>query len=98
MDERRRAFAEKFIKELNRNDFKVSVSGIIVDKTGDSFLLDDGTGQVRIVSQQIPNYSYLRVFGKIMPVEDGFEIQSDIIQDLGAINKNVHKKVKTLLS
>ena len=97
-DSRRKPYVEKFVKDINANDFKIAVSGVIVNKTENSFLLDDGTGQVRVASANVPGHEYLRVFGKIMPMEDGFEIQAEIIQDLSKINKGLHKKVKSLLN
>src|SRR3989338_5395439 len=98
MENRASPYAEKFIKNINSNDFKVSVSGIVISKTENSFRIDDGTGQARVVSSEMPSHDYLRVFGKVMPVEDGFEIQADVVQDMSNVNKALHKKVKTLLS
>ncbi len=95
---KRKPYVEKFIKDISFKDFKVSVSGIIVNKSENSFLLDDGTGQVAVSSATIPAYEYLRVFGKIIPLENGFELQSEIIQDLSKIDKAIHRKVKELLS
>lgn len=93
-------FKEKFIKDLSETDFKVAVSGVIVSKNENTFLLDDSTGQitVSIINQGIPSYEYLRVFGKIMPYENGLELQAEIIQDLSKIDKEMHKKVKEVLS
>ncbi|MBI2109978.1 hypothetical protein HYT58_02280 [Candidatus Woesearchaeota archaeon] len=41
-------FKERFIKNITIEDFKVVVSGVIVSKNENSFLLDDGTGQITI--------------------------------------------------
>lgn len=95
---KRKPYIEKFIKDIHVNDFKVSVSGVIVNKSENSFLLDDGTGQIAVSSTTIPNYEYIRVFGKILPLETGFELQSEIMQDLSKIDKAIHRKVKELLS
>ena len=95
---KRKPYLEKFVKDLSISDFKVSVSGIIVSKSESSFLLDDGTGQIQISAKEIPNFEYLRVFGKVMPLESGLEIDSEIIQDLSKIDKTIYKKVKELLS
>lgn len=95
---KRKPYIEKFIKDISVSDFKVSVSGVIVSKTENSFLLDDSTGQIRISSTTIPNFEYLRVFGKIMPLETGLELEAEITQDLSKIDKVIYKKVKELLS
>lgn len=95
---KRKPYLEKFIKDISVKDFKVSVSGVLVNKSENSFLLDDGTGQIAVSSVVIPNYEYVRVFGKIIPLETGFELQSEIVQDLSKIDKAIHRKVKELLS
>lgn len=95
---KRKPYTEKFIKDISVQDFKVAVSGVIVNKSDNSFLLDDGTGQIAVSSILIPDYQYLRVFGKVSPLESGFEIQSEAMQDLSKIDKVIHKKIKELLS
>ncbi|MDP4012487.1 MAG: hypothetical protein Q8R00_02675 [Candidatus Nanoarchaeia archaeon] len=95
---KRKPYIEKFVKDLSIQDFKVSVSGIIVTKSNNSFLLDDGTGQIQVIAANIPDFEYIRVFGKLLPTEAGFEIDSEIIQDLSKIDKTLYKKVKELLS
>ena len=95
---KRKPYTEKFIKDISVQDFKVAVSGVIVNKSDNSFLLDDGTGQIAVSSTLIPDFQYLRVFGKILPLESGFEIQSEVMQDLSKIDKGIHKKLKELLS
>ena len=95
---KRKPYAEKFIKDISIKDFKVAVSGVIVNKSEKSFLLDDGTGQIAVSSSTVPDYQYIRVFGKVLPLENGFELQSEIIQDLSKIDKAIHRKIKELLS
>lgn len=95
---KRKPYVEKFIKDVTVKDYKVAVSGVIVNRSENSFLLDDGTGQLAVISTTIPNYEYTRVFGKVLPLETGFELQSEIIQDLSKIDKAIHRKVKELLS
>jgi len=93
---RRKPYVEKFIKDLKPIDFRVALSGIIVNKAEASFLLDDGTAQIRVNSDTIPSHGYLRVFGTLSNTQEGLELQSEIIQDLSKIDKKLHKKVKTL--
>ena len=45
-DLKRAPFKEKFIKNLDFADFKVAVSGALVSKQENGFLLGDGTGEV----------------------------------------------------
>jgi hypothetical protein len=93
----RKPYAEKFVKDIDKNDFKIAISGTVVSKSEKSFLLDDGTGQVNIASENILEVDYVRVFGRIIPYEEGMEIQADVIQDLSKIDKQMHKKLKEVM-
>ena len=97
MDIQRKPFAEKFVKDLKAEDLKVAVSGVIVNKSENSFLLDDGTGQIRVISENVPNYEYTKVFGNLSNLEEGLVLQAEIVQDLSKIDKNLYKKIKSML-
>ena len=85
------------MKDLKIEDFKVAVSGIIVNRTENSFLIDDGTGQIRVIGENLPNHEYVRVFGNLTNLEEGLVLQAEIVQDLSKIDKNLHKKIKSML-
>lgn len=94
----KRTFIEKNIENLSKEDYNVAVSGIIVNKDENSFILDDGTGQLYILmSTNLNNNNFVRVFGRILPYEEGIQLQGFIIQDLSKIDKYLYKKVKELL-
>jgi len=91
-------FIEKNINNLDIKDIKVAISGLIIDKANDSIILDDGTGQVKVnIDTNLEINSYARVFGRVLPYEDGLEIYGEIIQDFSKIDKLLYKKVKSLL-
>ncbi|MEK6904394.1 MAG: hypothetical protein AABW87_02255 [Nanoarchaeota archaeon] len=94
----RKPYAEKFIRDLKNEDFKVALSGTIINKTENDFFLDDGTGQIRCIYANVSEYEYVRIFGTLMPLPDGFELQGEIIQDLSKIDKQLHKRLKEALS
>ena len=97
MDIQIKPFAEKFVKDLKIEDLKVAVSGIIVNRTENSFLLDDGTGQIRVIGENLPVYEYVRIFGNLTNLDEGLVLQAEIVQDLSKIDKNLHKKIKSML-
>jgi hypothetical protein len=91
-------YKEKLIKDVSEYDINVAVSGVIINKAKTSFILDDGSSQVSIFSENIPDFSYVRVFGQVLPFENGFEIQAQIIQDLSLIDKELYTKYKKFLN
>ena len=97
MDNHRKPFVEKFIKDLKTEDLKVALSGVIVDKTTNSFLIDDGTGQIRILSEEVPHHEYVRAYGNLINLDDERVLQAEIVQDLSKIDKLLHKKIKELM-
>lgn len=94
----REPFKEKFIKDLNKSDGFIAISGMIVDRANDSFIVDDGTGQLGVVMEGVNgSFDYVRVFGRLLDDSGEFKLQGDIIQDLGKIDKFLYNKVKELL-
>lgn len=97
-------YKEKFVKDLGFSDFRVAVSGVIVSAKDSGFLLGDGSGEVYInlngMDKQpvIKDNSTVRVFGRLVPYENGFEIHGEIVQDLTGIDMGALKKIKEILT
>ena len=93
-----KGYKEVFIKDLNLNNPKVSVSGIIVGKEDGSLVLDDNFGVLQIeIESEFNIGDYVRVFGNLIEIEDKLILKGDFVQDLNKINKELHRKVKGLL-
>ena len=92
------SYKEKQIKDVSEYDINVAMSGVIVNKDKNTFILDDGTSQISIYSENIPGFNYVRIFGRVIPFENGLEIQAQIIQDLSLINKDLYNKYKKFLN
>ena len=96
-------YYKKKINEIHpENDFKVKVMGFVVDKKDDTLLMDDGSGKLQVFVD-LPNIidtvnlnQLIRVFGSVMPTDEGFELKADILQDLSDLNVNLYKKVEEL--
>jgi len=76
--------------------------GIVVDKKDDTLVIDDGSAKLQVFAD-LPNIidtislnQLVRVFGSVMPVDNGFELKADILQDLSDLNVNLYKKVDEL--
>ena len=92
----------KPINEIDPNiDYRVKIIGLIVDKTDSSVVIDDGKNKVKVYveinqAEKTSIHQLVAVFGSTIPVEDGFELKADVIQDLTGLNLNLYKKVHEL--
>jgi len=97
-------YPNKKISEINpENDFKVRVMGFLVDKKGDTLVIDDGSGKIQIfvdkpdiISEKLELNQLIRVFGSIVPIDEGFEIKADIIHKMSNFDINLYKKTEEL--
>lgn len=88
------AYKETFINELKENS-KVAISGFIVEKNEGSIIIDDNTGTLPVIIQtNLALNTFVRVFGYYA----NNELQGNLIQDLGNVNKELYNKVKLLLN
>jgi len=91
-------YIEKQIKNLNSSDTHIAVSGFIVSKEENSFILDDKTSQILILSTEDVNIGdYIKVFGNLIFNNNDKLIQANIIQNLNKIDKELHQKVLKML-
>ncbi|MEM5793323.1 MAG: OB-fold nucleic acid binding domain-containing protein [Candidatus Aenigmatarchaeota archaeon] len=91
------------ISEINpETDFKVSIIGIVVDKKDDTIIIDDGHGKIQVfvnypeITEKLKPNQIVRVFGVIVPLDEGFEVKADIVQDLSGFDINLYKKIEEL--
>jgi len=102
-DIRKAAFKEKFVKDLTFSDFKVAVSGNVMSLREGGFLLGDGSGEVYITIAEMEKNpgcrekDVVRVMGRIVPYDEGFEIQAEIVQNLNGIDMGALKRIKESL-
>lgn len=94
---------EREISGIRPEDIRVTVLGTVIDKNADAtrLVLDDGTGKVNIVSDsplQGQLNQMVRVFGRVIPLENGVEIQGEIAQDMSQLDLALLKRMKSLKS
>ncbi len=96
-------YFKKSINEINpETDLKIKIIGFVVDKKENTFVIDDGSGKVEVFvdeSSRLDNINInqlIRVFGSTLPMEEGFEVKADAIQDLSNLNINLYKKIGEL--
>lgn len=88
-------FIERRIKDI-KGEKRVAVSGVVVDKAGESFMIDDGSGSLAVVGGcEFKEGDYVRVFGIML--NEG-ELQAEVVQDLNKIDKREHQKILDKIS
>lgn len=93
----REPYKEKYIKDLRRNDTFVSISGIVVSKNDNNIMIEDNTGRIVVNIDKGDVGKFVRVFGRVLPFEEGLQVQGDVFQDLGEMDKFLYNKVRELL-
>jgi hypothetical protein len=99
--QRRLPSVERAIAEIRPDDIRVSVIGTLIDKNkeGTRFMVDDGVGKIAVgVDSPVKAEmnQLVRVFGRVIPLENGSELQGDIVQDMSALDMGLFKRVKGL--
>jgi len=71
--------------------------GTVIDRNGDRLVLDDGTGQITVTLEGAAEVNQMvRVFGRVIPLESGFELQGEVAQDMSRLDLGLLKRVKGL--
>jgi len=92
---------EKEIKDLGRDDFRVSILGTIMEMNRGEYeaVLDDGTGRAAVQFsdpeqfQNLKEGEAVRVIGRVIPGDERI-IEAEIIQDMSKLDMNLFKQVK----
>jgi len=83
----------KQISEVRPTDSRVSIIGNVVAVGENSFVLDDGTGKIEIISDMpVERNKLVRVFCSV--VEE--KLKADIVQDVEGLDVNLFKKLMSL--
>jgi uncharacterized protein YdeI (BOF family) len=98
---RRIPSVERRISEIMAEDMRVSIIGTVIDKQEESIILDDGTGKITIGFDNpvdIETDQIVRVFGRVIPLEQGFELQGEILQGMSGMDMELLKRLRGLNS
>jgi len=96
---RRIPSVERRISEIMAEDMRVSLIGTVIDKQEENIVLDDGTGRITVGFDSAPDVEtdqIVRVFGRVMPIEAGFELQGEIVQDMKGLDREMLRKLREL--
>lgn len=89
---------EKKISDINpEKDIRVRILGTVIDKDEGVCVIDDGSGKAEIFGDfNCEIGDTLRVFARVLALEDGFELRSEIVQNMNSLNKELYRKVQGL--
>jgi hypothetical protein len=86
-------YKPKKVSEIRPKDSRIALIGKVFKTGGNSFVLDDNTGKVEIVSDMVVERNkMIRVFCSL--VEE--KLKADIIQSLEGLDLNLFKKTEEL--
>lgn len=83
------------ISEINpEKDIRVRILGKVIDKNDNFIIIDDGSSKAEIITDiNAEMNDFVRVFARVLPLEDGYELRAEIIQDINSLNIDLYKKV-----
>ena len=102
---RRLAASPRKIIEINpERDVRIRIFGRIIDKSDGTIVVDDGSSTAQIVTdiQQIDAEGVMHpceiddmvvVFCRVLPLEDGYELRGEIIQNRNGLDMGLYKKI-----
>ena len=97
---RRIPCADRRVSEIRPDDVRVRILGTVIDRDDTRVVVDDGTGRISAVFDKAPEVEInqmVRVFGRLVPMEQGFELQADILQDMSGLDLSLYKRVSSVL-
>jgi hypothetical protein len=87
------------VSEIGKEDIRVRLLGTVIDKKENVIVIDDGTGKINVSFAEPVDFEanhLVRVFGRVIPVEEGFEIQGEVAQDMKDVDLGLYMKVNEL--
>lgn len=85
----------KKITDINpEKDVRVRILGRIIDKSDGTIVVDDGSSTAQIVTDASCEIDdFVCVFARVLPLEDGYELRGEIIQNKSGLDMGLYKKV-----
>lgn len=81
---------------------RVRILGTVLEVRQDSLMVDDGTGSTEVFvnaddREALEEGQRIRVFGRVLPTPDSFEIQGEIVQDMSELDMDRYQQVRELV-
>ena len=92
---KRATAVERRIGEIMpETDMRVKLLASILEKQGNSLVLDDGSGRVAVATEQAELHEIgdtIMVIAKLIPNDAGFELQAEIIKNMKKLDINLYR-------
>ncbi|MCJ7429078.1 MAG: hypothetical protein MUP66_01680 [Candidatus Nanohaloarchaeota archaeon QJJ-5] len=98
-DNRRAPAKPRHIEDIDkREDIRVRIIGTILEAGDDAAMVDDGTASTEVFLDKedleaVEEGERVRIFGRVLPTPDGFEIQGELVQPVD-VQEERYKKVR----
>lgn len=93
---RQPALPRKIIGINPETDIRVRIIGHIIDKSDGVLVVDDGSAKSEIMTDDFDAFDMddlVRVFARVLPLENGYELRAEIIQKLNSMDMDLYRKV-----
>ncbi len=92
---RRLAASPRKITEINpEKDVRIRIFGRVIDKSDGTIVVDDGSSTAQIVTDATCEIDdMVIVFCRVLPLEDGYELRGEIIQNRNDLDMSLYKKI-----
>jgi len=98
---RRHPAVEKSVKDISGGEFRVRITGVVVDVNRDTYsaMVDDGTGRVIVqfidpeVFGKLKEGGPVRIIGRVVPGEKPV-IDAEIAQDMSGLDLGLYNRAR----
>ena len=89
---RRHPAVQRRIADIREDDVRVRLLGRVLGRENGTIILDDGTSTAEIVSDADAT-GVVRVFARVLPLENGYELRAELVQDMNRLDTELHRRV-----
>ena len=93
---RRAPATPRRVSEINpEKDIRVRLLGRIIGKDEGTLIIDDGTGKAEVIveEQDADIDDIVRIFTRVLPLEEGFELRAELLQKMKGLDVDLYKKI-----
>jgi len=84
------------IADINpERDIRVRILGRVIDKSNGTLVVDDGSAKTEIIVDETNAEinDVIRIFARVLPLEEGYELRAEVVQDMSQLDIDLYKKV-----
>jgi hypothetical protein len=80
------------------SDIRVRILAEVTEKTDSGIIVSDGDGRAEIMTEpevmaSVNAGDAICAFCRVLPLESGFELRAELIQDMSKLDKETYRKV-----